>query len=285
MAFLKFMTICDDDLLPKSRDMLKKYDISAYPSVYFCGKTLFIDTVNTNSEIFYNDLKSGKITVMPSVPADVFEYEFQQAYDNGYFGVIVVLPHNKWTDFKHQAEIAKKRFLRKEIIDDQGFMIKFIDSKTFSGGTLSLVHDLALINKASHLSATDFYNLIKSEKLDKYTYILTRDENIFDSEKGLKWFIIKNNNIRRVDISHYSDSVIFDLFASDFVKNVNNCRYNISVGGNCDFAANVIGRIAKLSCRSSSSIIRYGVPTTHLLGNSALCINFVRNKGMSSLFE
>ena len=281
MAIIKFMTICDDVISPDNREFLKRCDISVYPSMYFCRNNPFIDTVNTDSETFYNDFKAGKVTVMPTVPADVFEYEFRQAYNLGYLGVIAVFPHNKWTDFKHQAEIAKKRFLRKEKIDELGFVIKFIDSKTFAGGTSALVYNLALFNKDSHLCVDDFYNIIKSEKYDKFTYILSRDENVFDSDKGLKGYIIKNDKVTRMNISHYSESVIFDLFTSSFLKNSKDCKYNISLGYNCDFAGNIIGRIIKSKNESvPERIIKYGVPTTCLLGNAAICINFVKKKGL-----
>lgn len=90
MAIIKFMTICDDVITPDNREFLKRCDISVYPSMYFCGNNPFIDTVNTDSETFYNDFKAGKVTVMPTVPADVFEYEFRQAYNLGYLGVIAV---------------------------------------------------------------------------------------------------------------------------------------------------------------------------------------------------
>ncbi len=274
MSFLKFMTICDDELLPESRHILKKYDISAYPSVYFCGDTPYIDTINTNSEFFYNDLKSGNVTSLPTVPADIFEYEFQQAYNYGYLGVIVVLPHNKWTNFKHQAEIAKKRFFRKIDIDEQGFKIKLYDSKTFSAGTVSQAVKFASLYQDSHFSAFDFADAIKHKIQTKTTYILAKDENVFDSDKGLKAYIIKNNNISRMNISQYPDSVIFDLFAKDFVDNLKNCKYNASLGYACDFAGNVLGRIEKLSESVPTSTVKYGIPTTQILGNSAVCLNY-----------
>ncbi len=276
MAFLKFMTICDDEQLPQNRQLLKQFDISAFPSIYFCNNTSYIDTVNSNSEKFYNDLQSGKVTVMPTVPADLFEYEFQQAYDNGYFGLIIVFPHNRWTDFKHQAEIAKKRFFRKTEIDEQGFMIKFYDSKTFAGGTFLQTLELAKLYQNSHLSAFDFYNFIKSQKQNKFTYVLSKDENFFDSDKGLKGYIIKNNNIVRMNISQYSDSVIFDLFAKHFVDNFEKSKYNISFGYDCDFSGNILGRIEKLSGVIPDSISQYGVSATHVLGKSSVCLSFVK---------
>ncbi|MBR5233561.1 MAG: DegV family protein [Clostridia bacterium] len=284
MSLIKFMTICDDELLLQNRLLLKKYDISAYPSVYFCEKKPYIDTINTNSELFYKDFKTGKVTSLPTIPADFFEYEFQNAYNSGYFGVFIIFPHNRWTDFKHQAEIAKKRFLRKIEIDEEGFIIKFYDSKTFAGGTVSQTLEFAKLYQNAHFSVKDFYDLIRSEKQDKYTYILSKNENMFDADTGLKGYIIKNNKITRMDISQHSDSVIYDLFAEDFVKHSNGCRYDVSVGYNCDFAGNILGRISKLSGLSPSSAIKYGVPTTRILGNSALCLSFVKKFGLNSTY-
>lgn len=273
MAFLKFITICDDELLPNSVAVLKKYDITALPSIYFCDNTPYIDTVNSDSEMFFNFQKTDKITSFPTVPADVFEHEINQAYNIGYFGVLIVLPHNKWTDYKHQAEIAKKRFMRKNKIDEQGFQIHFYDSKTFAGGTISLTIDFARRYHDYHLSVDNFLSMLKHNKLDKITYILSKDENIFDSEKGLKGYIIRNNNLFRMNISQYSDSVIFDLFAKEFVNNTKNLKYNVSIGYNCDFGGNVLGRIESMTGLLPAATSKYGISTTQILGNSSICIN------------
>ncbi len=285
MSFLKIITLCDDELLPESRAMLKKYDISAYPAIYFCGKTPYIDTINTDAETFYRQFTNGEVTSLPAVHADLLEHELHEIYNNGYFGVIFVTPHNKWYDFKHQAEIAKKRFFRKTEIDEHGFFINFIDTKSFAGGMLAQVRKYAIFNKSSCFAANDFYNLLRSEKYNKFTYILSKDENAFDDDKGLKAYIIKNNKITRMNISHYSDSVIYDLFVGSFIKQSKGCEYNVSLGPECYFAGNVLGRIESLTGVLPSSTIKYGVSTANILGLSAICVSFEKFIGISSKFE
>ena len=207
MSLIKFMTICDDDLSLVSFDRLKILDISVYPLMYFCDNMPFYDTLNTDVEKFYVHINNGSDITEPSISPNIFEYEFNKAYINGYHGIVVVFPHCKWTSYRKSAETAKKRFLRKISIDEQGFEIKFINSRTFGADVLLQTIQLAELYGHFHYTVAEFLSFVKFLDKKRVSFILSYGKNKLSSKNDYAAYIIRENRLFELDICKYPEFV------------------------------------------------------------------------------
>lgn len=278
MAFVKFFTVCDDEyrhILTERRQ--KAFDVNAYPSVVTVDGVPYYDSLNGSAKMYCDAIREGKNVTKPTIPAGVFELELNRAYNEGYLGAVIVCPHSSWTDFKHQATIAVKRFKRKTKIDELGFKIKIFDSKQLGAGVSYLTYFFAENYHELYHSTTDFFSFMEYFKSNPIVYVLEDGPCEFDSSSGIKGFSLKKNSLNKFDISHYPDSVIFDKFANMVTADARKYSRNLvfSIGSECEFAGNVIGRIERDLEKSSLCTIQYGVSTASVIGNKALCINLV----------
>ena len=278
MALIKFITVYDDEyrhILTERRQ--KAFDVNAYPPVVTVDGVPYYDSFNGSAKMYCDAVREGKNVTKPTIPAGVFELELNRAYNEGYYGAVIVCPHSSWTDFKHQATIAVKRFRRKTRIDELGFKIKIFDSKQLGAGVSYLTYFFAENYRNAYHSTTDFFSFMDFFKSNPIVYVLEDGPCEFDSSLGIKGFSLKKNSLNKFDISQYPDSVIYDKFADMVVADArkNSRDLIISVGSECKFAGNVIGRIERDLDKVSLCTVQYGVSTASVIGNKALCINLV----------
>ncbi len=279
MALLKFMTVYDDDQGQMlKRHKLYAYDLSAYPTVYFAMGKPYYDNVNSNCIMYTKFKEKGQLDdFMPTIPYGVFEEEFRRAYKNGYIGVVVICPHSKWTKYHSNAKIAAKRFYKSVKIDEMGFRIEIIDTKTFAAGTMYTAMAYANWYGTFRQSTQSFLDYVKQNISYYSTYILAYGPTCFAKTSGFSAFRLHRDEFECLDIVKYPDTVMFDKFAESIVAEIKRTdrRYVISMGNSCTFAGNILGRIEMESGLVPECAIQYAVASTSIFGSNAICISLV----------
>lgn len=276
MGLIKFITVFDDEKqMVFSETILKRYNISAYPSVFFCENKPYYDGLNADSAMF-SEMKRHNTVIGPDIPSEIFQREYIKAYNEGYFAVAVVCPHSKWFPYYDEAVAAANRIKRSNKYDFSTFRISVIDSKSFAAGvmihTLSMAHD----HEINHLPTGLVVEFGRKNAIKNDTYILSQTPNAFcDLPNNLTVFRVHGYELKKTDINSIPDSVKFDLFADMICRQLKkkHNNYSVSIGTNCEFACNVIGRIIKISGNKPICVMQYAVPSTNVLGDSSICIN------------
>ena len=277
MGLIKFITVFDDEkqmILPEK--ILKRYNISAYPSVFFCHNKPYFDGLNADS-VLYSELKRQSDVTRPRIPSKIFQREFIKSYHEGYFAVVVVCPHRKWFPYYDEAVAAVNRIKRSKKYDFRMFRMCVIDSRSFGAGvmmhTLQMAHDYEVDHNPSGLVIE--YGLRNAKK--NKSYVFSRTPNAFCEKPGCtSAFEISAYNVKPIDVDAVFESIRYDLFADKICKLLkkSNGNYVVSVGSKCDFAGNIIGRIIKKSGIKPTCVMQYAVATSAVLGNEAVCVNF-----------
>ncbi|MBR3867875.1 MAG: DegV family protein [Clostridia bacterium] len=279
MGLIKFITVFDDEKqMVFSETILKRYNISAYPSVFFSDNKPYYDGLNADSSVF-SDMKKHHTVVGPDIPSEIFQREYVKSYNEGYFAVVVICPHSKWFPYYDAAVTAANRLRRSVKYDFSTFRISVIDSKSFAAGVmlhaLSMAHD----HEVNHFSSELVVEFGRKNAIKNDTYILTQTPNAFcDSVGKLIAFRSFGCQFKKFDMISTLDSVKFDLFADTVCRQLKktNSNYAVSIGINCEFAGNVIGRIIKRSGVNPICVMQYGIPSTNVLGDSSICVNFFK---------
>lgn len=278
MGLIKFITVFDDDnQMILSESVLKRYNISAYPPVYFYNNKPYYDGLNTNSVEFI-DLKKTKNVVGPQIPDKVFQTAFLQAYNDGYFAVVVVCPHSKWFPYYKQATSAANKLKRSRMLDFSTFRVCVIDSKSFAAGVLLHTLSMAQQYEVNHSPSDVVVDYGRKQAIKNKSFILLKSAYAFGEDcNEVSAFRSFGYKFEKIPISDSHDFVKFDLF-SDIVCNQlkkGKGRYAVSLGADCDFAGSIIGRIEKKTGIMPICVIRYGVASSDIFGNSAICINIL----------
>ena len=276
MGLIKFITVFDDEKqMILSEKILKRYNISAYPSVFFCDNKPYFDGLNADSKL-YSELKCQSDVTGPYIPSEIFQREFIKSYHEGYFAVVVVCPHRKWLPYYDEAVTAANRIKRSKKYDFRMFRMSVIDSKSFGAGvmmhTLQMAHDYEVDHNPSGLVIE--YGLRNAKK--NKSYVFSQTQNTFCEKSGCaSAFEVSAYHAKPIDIDTVPESLQYDLFADKICKILKKSKgnYVVSVGYHCDFAGNIIGRIIKNSGIKPVSIMQYSVPTAAVLGSEAICVN------------
>ena len=258
-----------------SENILKKYNIAAYPPVYFCDGKPYYDGLNTNASEFVSQ-KNTIYVKGPMIPEKVFHNAFQQAYNEGYFSVIVVCPHSKWYPYYKQAVNAANKFRRSNRFDFDTFSIDVVDSKSFASGVSLHTLLMAQQYELCHYSADTVVAYGKNLALKNKTYILLDSESAFGEKcSGLTAFRSAGYKFEKLSVSESQDCVKLDFFADIICKQLkaDGIRYSVSFGADCDFAGSVIGRIESKSGKKPVSVNCYSIASADVLGNSTFCVN------------
>ena len=275
MGFIKFITVYDDaEQMIFSESVLKSHNISAYPPVYFCNNKPYYDGLNTNVSEFAA-LKAANPMIRPCIYEKVFYDAFVQAYNEGYFSVIVVCPHTKWYPYYKQATLAVNKFKRSRSFDFSTFSINVIDSKSFAAGVLLQTLSMAQEYEMCHYSPEEIVQRGKINALKNCTYILNKSSLFGEPDEGITAFKSVGYKLNKLEISKSHDSVKYDMFADIVSKQIlkADCGYAVSVGADCDYAGSVIGRIKSQTGKDPICVNCYSVASADVLGNSSICIN------------
>lgn len=278
MGLIKFITVYDDaEQMIFSESVLKRYNISAYPPVYFCENKPYYDGLNTDVSEFVS-LKAAKSITGPYIHEKIFYDAFVQAYNEGYFSVIVVCPYAKWYPYYKQAINAVNKFKRCRNFDFNTFVINVIDSKTFASGVLLQTLAMAQEYEVYHYPPDVVAEYGKIHSVKSRSYIMLNEKSVFGEVcNGITAFRSVGYKLERVSVSESHDAVKFDMFADVVSKQIkkSDSRYAVSVGADCDFAGSVIGRIKNITGKEPLCINCYSVASADILGNSAICINLL----------
>lgn len=276
---MKFITVFDDEKQKLLyNDILKRYDISAYPSVYFADGKPYIDYLNSDSVLYYKHRADCDNISGPEIPVKVFRQAIKFAYDDGYSVLLIVCPSKKYCpSYYKNATTAAKNFYRNKNVDLTTFSIKVIDSKAIAAGHMYFALQLArLYNNLhcpSHVVIADSKNIIS-----KALFLSASAEKFGFKNGELSAFRLYGNRLLRdINISDSSDYVRYDIFANvcaGYIKKAKG-KYIVSVGANCTFSANIIGRIEKQLGYPPIATIQYGIVSSEVLGLETLCVNIV----------
>lgn len=276
MGLIKFITVFDDEKqMIFSETVLKRYNISAYPPVFFSEGKAYYDGLNSNADDFLC-LKKTKGVTPPQIPSKVFQSAFLQAYIEGYFKVVVICPHNKWFPYYKDAIIALNRLKHRKTIDFSTFSISVIDSKTFSAGVLLYTLSIARQYEIYHLPSDMVVDYCKTNATRNKAAVLLKGDNAFcESYNDFSAFRSFGYKFEKIYLSASHDNIKFEMFADVVCADIKkgSGRYAVSVGADCDFAGYVLGRIEKQSGIMPVCVMQYGVASADILGNSAICVN------------
>ncbi len=281
MSLIKFITVYDDEKqMVFSETILKRYNISAYPSVCFFENKHYYDGLNIDSSMF-SDMKKLNVVVGPGIPSKIFQREYIKSYNEGYFAVVVVCPHSKWFPYYNNAVTAAKRLKRSKKYDFSTFRISVIDSKSFGAGVMIHTLLMAQDHVINHLPSGFVVEFGKKNatKNDTYIFSQTQTTNDFCGLSGdLTAFRVYGRQFKKIDLNSMHDNVKFDFFSDMICRQLKkvNGNYAVSIGANCEFAGNIIGRIIKNSGVKPICVMQYAIPSTDVLGDSSLCINIIK---------
>lgn len=276
MGLIKFITVFDDEKqLILSETVLKKYNISAYPPVFFSDGKTYYDGLNTNSVDFIH-LKKTKGVTMPRIPSKVFQSAFFNAYTDGYFKVVVVCPHSKWFPYYKDAVIAANRLKNRKTLDFSTFGISVIDSKSFSAGVLLYTLSIARQYEIYHFPSDMFVDYCKNNAVKNKSLILIKSENAF-CKLGNDFAAFRSFGYKfeKIPLSDSHDNMKLDIFVDAVCADIRkgSGRYSVSLGADCDFAGYVLGRIEKQTGIMPVCVMQYGVASAAVFGNSSICVN------------
>ena len=278
MGLIKFITVFDDEKqMLLSETVLKKYNISAYPVIYFSDGKAYYDGLNSDSDAFLR-LKKSKGVTPPRIPAKVFQSAFLNAYNNGYFRVIVVCPHSKYFPYYKDAVTAANKFRHRKNIDFTSFDISVIDSKTFASGVNLFTLEIARQYELYHMHSDSLVDYCKNKAIKNKSMLLLRDGYIAGCSNNeltaIKSFGYK---FEKFNLSASHDNVRLDNFADLVCSEINKGggRYTVSVGSDCDFAGYVLGLIEKNTGIMPVCVMKYGIVSADVLGNSAFCVSLL----------
>lgn len=276
MGLIKFITVFDDEKqLVFSETVLKRYNISAYPTVFFSDDKAYYDGLNSNADEFMH-LKKNQGVAGPQIPSKVFQSAFLRAYNEGYFKVVVVCPHSKWFPYYKNAIAAVNRLKQSKTLDFSTFGISVIDSKSFSSGVLLYTLAIARQYEIYRLPSDIVVDYGKKHAVKNKSLILLKSTEAFgeccDELTAFRSFGYK---FEKLHLSDSHDNVKLDMFADAVCADIKkgSRRYAVSLGVDCDFAGYVLGRIEKLSGIMPVCVMQYGIASADVFGNSAICIN------------
>ncbi len=278
MGLVKFFTVFDDEYRNILREKKQRvYDVNGYPSMFFIEGKPYYESVNANAKMYCDVILQGREVTKPVIPASVFEAELVRAYNEGFYGAVIICPHSLWTDHKHQAEIAVKRFRRKTNIDELGFKIKIYDTKHLGAAVPYFSYFFSEQYRSFYQSTSDLFCFMDYFKADPMMYVIEEGPCEITPVEGINTFSVKKNKVNQFEFSTYPESVIFDKFTDNVIKDAKRFSRDIvvSVGSDCTFAGNVIGRVIKGLGKPSLCTVQYGVTTASVLGNKAVCISLV----------
>lgn len=278
MGLIKFITVFDDEKqMILSEKILKRYNISAYPSVFFCDNKPYFDGLNADSDL-YSELRRHHDVTKPVIPLKIFQREFIKSYHEGYFAVVVVCPHRKWFPYYDEAVAAVNRIKRSSKYDFRMFRMSVIDSKSFGAGvmmhTLQMAHDYEVDHNPSGLVIE--YGQLNARK--NKSYIFSQAPNAFCEKSGcISAFEVSAYHVKPIEVEAVFESISYDLFADKICQLLKKSKgnYVVSVGNKCDFAGNIIGRIIKKSGIKPIGVMQYSITTTSVLGNESVCVNIL----------
>lgn len=275
---IKFITVFDDEnQMILSETVLKRYNISAYPVVFFSEGKAYYDGLNSDSDAFLR-LKMTNGVTQPQIPAKVFQSAFLNAYNEGYFKVIVVCPHSKYFPYYKDAVTAANKFRHRKALDFSTFDISVIDSKTFAAGVHLFTLEIARQYELYHMHSDSLVDYCRNNAIKNKSMVLLRGGNITGcGSNDLTAFKSFGYKFEKLKLSDSHDNVRLDNFAdlvcSAIKKGIG--RYCVSVGSDCDFAGYVLGQIEKNSGIVPVCVMKYGIVSADLLGNSAFCVSLL----------
>lgn len=278
MSLMKFITVFDDEKQKMLyNDVLRRYNISAWPTVYFCNGKPYYDGISTNSTEYMKLRNSNVSLVGPNIPAEVFQQALKFAYEDGFSVAVIVCPHKKWYPYYKEAVNAVKRVRRSTTMEFDNFRMCVIDTKSFAAGAMFFALELARLHLNHHcptgIVLEDFKYIVSK------TIILTKSGEKFGCKNGelsaVRVFGKRlYNDIKLSDSNEY---VKFDNFANACAKYIrnNSGRYAISLGAGCDFSGSIIGRIEKILGYPPVATMQYGIASADVLGLDSICIHIL----------
>lgn len=279
MSLIKFITVFDDEKQKLLyNDILSRYNISLYPPLYCSKDKHYIDYINADSALYKKHSGEDNEIIGPHIPVKVFQQAIKFAYDDGYTVVLIVCPSRKFfPHYYRNAQNAAKNFCRNKDVDLTTFRIKVIDSKAIGAGHLYLTLQLARLHNNDHCPSGIVID--DSKNFISKTLILSSSAEQFGFRKSelAAFRVFDGRLLTDLNVTESTDYVKFDMFAKACAKYIKNSKskYLISVGADCTFAGNVIGRIEKLLNFPPIATIQYGINTTSILGTESFCLHIV----------
>ena len=277
MALVKFITVFDDEYSSLiSPEVLKRYEISAYPSIFFCDSKPYFDGVNVCSVDYVGMHNHSETCTDPTIPVKIFKYAIEKAYDKGFNVVIIVCPHGKWYPYYENACRAVKNFKRRKYKDLTTFALHVVDSKSFAAGSLFHLLTMARKHVLDHCASELVVEHGRKSAVKNFSYLISDCKTVF-SDKAGELYAYKLHGYKQVplNITDYDRFVQYNKFAQTVARKIleKDSKYVISFGPECDFATYVVGLIEELTGKIPVCSMQYSVPSAAVLGDRTLCIH------------
>ena len=277
MALVKFITVYDDESLTLiNEDTVTLYNISLWPSAYDDDTRTYIDYFHTNSVKYYNHKQSCDAVTEPGLSYKLFQLAIEKAYNDGYSLAMIVCPNRKWYPYYKEAVRAVENFKRRLHKDFTTFRMCVVDTKAFAAGSLYHTLRLARMHVNNHCPTGIIEEDARSFK--SKMLCLTESGEKFGYKNGrLSAFRVFGKRFYNIDVSESVDYVVFENFAKSAAKfiRLSGGKYLVSVGADCTFAANILGRIERIVGVAPIATVQYGVASAGIFGLRSICIHLI----------
>lgn len=277
MALIKFITIYDDESLTLiTKEMVERYNISLWPAAYDDDTRTYIDYIHTNSVKYFKHKQSCDAVTEPELSYKLFQLALENAYNDGFSLAMIICPNRKWYPYYKEAVRAAENFRRSIKKDFTTFRIRVIDTQAFAAGSLYHTIRLARLHVNDHCPTGIIEEDAKCFK--SKMFCLTESGEKFGFRNGrLSAFRVFGKRFYNVDASESVDFVVFENFAKAVAKfiRLSGKKYIVSVGADCTFAANVLGRIEAIVGSAPIAIVQYGVASAAVFGLRSICIHII----------
>ncbi len=277
MGLIKFITVFDDEkqtLLYE--DIMRLYNISSWPSAYYFDNKTMIDGINTDSVTYCRHKNEIDSISGPNIPSKVFQEAINIAYQDGFTLALIICPNKKWYPYYYDAVKAVNRVKRSTKMDFTTFNMRVVDTKNFAAGSLYYALQLARLHENHHCPTGII--LEDAKGFASRTIVLTTSGECFGFRNGelAAFRVFGKRFYTDINLTQSSDYVKFNKFSECCAKYIRcaNAKYIVSVGAECDFAGNIIGRIEKILGYPPSTVVQYGIASADIFGLKSVCIHF-----------
>lgn len=277
MALVKFITVFDDESLSlMNKDVVERYNISLWPAAYDDDTCTYIDFFHTNSVKYFEHKQRCDCITEPGLSYKLFQLALETAYNDGYSLAMIICPNRKWYPYYKDAVRAVENFRRRINKDFTTFRMRVVDTQAFAAGSLYHTIRLARLHVNDHCPSgiiEEDAKCFKSKML-----CLTESGEKFGYKNGrLSAFRVFGKRFYNMDVSESVDFVVFENFAKSAAKfiRLSGGKYLVSVGADCTFAANILGRIERIVGAPPIATVQYSVASAAILGLRSICIHLI----------
>lgn len=287
MARIKFLTFfdCDadnDNIIEAATNR----HISFIPTVFRTGDCLFVDILKPNIKRFD---KFRHLTPIECEALDDEKYLlrlFKEISLSGYDSLFVMCPDSKLTPHHKTVCNAVQRFKRNKYYSEINDMnITVIDTEQFGAGLLMQTFMICDAVLNYNYGIEELKAMCRKTAVNSKLYALTRDDENFFNGK-LRAYKVCGGSFEPLNISESIDEVKYDRFTEIIGNELKTGKYSgyaVSVGENCDFSMNIIGRLKMITQCGPALTRKYSLISSSVFGINTVLVHLYNDENRQML--